>query len=159
VHGRFLGNLTNSEADCPSSSSRALTAKAGERPATMAATSNQLAYEKSNASANSQIKVLTDLVKSLLKAMEEQKEEHAHQLETLTKTFTQQIETLKAQVMEMTEKIETQLSNIQPPPSASPSYAEVARTPPSSRPSNVHTNPHLDGYDTINDDRHIVLHD
>jgi hypothetical protein len=55
------------------------------------------------------------------------------------KTFTQQIETLKAQVTEMTEKIETQLSNIQPPLSASPSYAEVARTPPSSQPSNVQT--------------------
>ena len=118
---------------------KALTAKAGERPAAMAATSNQLAHEKANASASAQIKVLTDLVKSLLKTMEEQKEEHANQLEMLTKTFTQQIETLKAQVTGMTEKIENQLSNIQPPPSASPSYAEVARTPPSSRPSNVRT--------------------
>jgi hypothetical protein len=89
--------------------------------------------------ANAQIKVLTDLVKSLLRAMEEQKEEHANQLETLTKTFTQQIEMLKAQVTEMMEKIETQLSNVQPSPSGSPSYAEIARTPPSSRPSNVRT--------------------
>ena len=46
---------------------------------------------------------------------------------------------LKAQVTEMTEKIETQLSNIQPSPGASPSYAEIARTPPSSRPSNIRT--------------------
>jgi hypothetical protein len=118
---------------------RALTAKAGERPATMAATPNQLAQEKSNASANTQIKVLTDLVKSLLRTMEEQKAEHASQLETLTKTFTQQIEMLKAQVTEMTDKIETQLSNILPSQSATPSYAEVARTPPSSQPSNVRT--------------------
>lgn len=118
---------------------KALTAKAGERPATMAATLNHSTHEKPMLAANAQVKVLTDLVKSLLRAMEEQKEEHANQLETLTKTFTQQIETLKAQVTEMTEKIETQLSNIQPVPSASPSYAEVARTPPSSRPSNVRT--------------------
>jgi hypothetical protein len=41
----------------------------------MAATPNQMAHEKSNASANAQIKVLTDLVKSLLKTMEEQKED------------------------------------------------------------------------------------
>jgi hypothetical protein len=41
--------------------------------------------------------VLTDLVKSLLRTVEEQKEEHANQLGTLTKTFSQQIETLKAQ--------------------------------------------------------------
>lgn len=37
------------------------------------------------------------------------------------------------------EKIESQMSNIQPPRSISPSYAEVAGTPPSSRPSNVRT--------------------
>lgn len=118
---------------------KALTAKAGERPATMAATLNHSTHEKAMSTANAQVKVLTDLVKSLLRVMEEQKEEHANQLETLTKTFTEQIEMLKAQVTEMTEKIETQLSNIQPPLSASPSYAEVARTPPSSRPSNVRT--------------------
>ncbi|EIC06671.1 hypothetical protein OR221_3247, partial [Microbacterium laevaniformans OR221] len=46
------------------------------------------AYEMANASTNGQMKVLTDLVKSLVRAMEEQKEEHANQLETLTKTFT-----------------------------------------------------------------------
>jgi hypothetical protein len=118
---------------------KALTAKAGERPATIAATLNHSTHEKAMSTANAQIKVLTDLVKSLLRAMEEQKEEHAYQLETLTKTFTQQIEMLKAQVTEMMEKIETQLSNVQPSPSGSPSYAEIARTPPSSRPSNVRT--------------------
>jgi len=46
---------------------RALTAKAGERPATIAATLNQLTHEKVNA----QIKVLTDLVKLLLRTIEE----------------------------------------------------------------------------------------
>lgn len=118
---------------------KALTAKAGERPATMAATSNHLAHEKANTSANAQIKVLTDLVKSLLRAMEEQKEEHVTQIEALTRTFTQQMEALKEEVTDMTEKIQTQLSNIQALSSASPSYAEVARTPPDSSPSNVRT--------------------
>ena len=95
-------------------------------------------------SKRTEIKILTDLVKSLLEAtegqtsaMEELKREHANQIEVLTRTFTQQIEMLKGQVAEMTEKIESQLSNIQPPRSGSPSYAEVARIPPSSRLSNV----------------------
>jgi uncharacterized protein YicC (UPF0701 family) len=66
-----------------------------------------MAYEETNESANAQIKALTDLVKSLLRAMEEQKEDHGNQLETLMKIFTQQIETLKAQVTEMMKKIET----------------------------------------------------
>jgi hypothetical protein len=125
---------------------KALTAKAGERPATMAATLKHSGHEKAVSTANTQIKVLTDMIKSLLEAMEGQtsaveelKQGHANQIEVLTRTFTQQIETLKAQVTEMAEKIETQLSNIQPSPSASPSYAEIARTPPSSRPSNIQT--------------------
>ena len=122
---------------------KALAAKAGERPATAAATPNQPVHEKANASANMQIKVLTDLVKSLLKAMEEQKKEHVTQIETITRTFTKQIETLKAElkaeVTDMMEKIQTQLSNAQAPSSPSPSYAEVARTPPDSLPSNVRT--------------------
>ncbi len=70
----------------------ALTAKAGERPTTTTATSNQLAHEKANTNASAQINVLTDLVKSLLKAMEGQtsameelKREHANQIEALTK--------------------------------------------------------------------------
>src|ERR1700710_3310506 len=50
---------------------KALTAKTGERPATMAAIPNQLTHDKANTSANTQIKVLTDLVKSLLRAIEE----------------------------------------------------------------------------------------
>jgi hypothetical protein len=51
----------------------------------MAATANQLTHEKANANANARIKVLTDLVQSLLKAMEGQtpgmeelKREHAN---------------------------------------------------------------------------------
>lgn len=48
---------------------KALAAKAGERPATM--------------TVNAQMRLLTDLVKSLLSTMEEQKEKHANQLETL----------------------------------------------------------------------------
>jgi hypothetical protein len=122
---------------------KALTAKVGERSATMAAAPNHPAHEKAVPSANTQIKVLTDLVKSLLgamegqtSAMEELKKGHANQVEVLTRTFTEQIETLKVEVAEL---IQSQLANIQPLPSASPSYAEVARTPPSSWPSNVRT--------------------
>jgi len=122
---------------------KAFTAKEGERATSTTANPTQSSYEKSNTTTNMQIKVLTDLVKTLVKAMEEQKETHANQLETLTKTFTQQIETLKAQVTaqvtEMTEKLETQLSDIQLPQSGTRSYADVARTPPSSMPSNLRT--------------------
>ncbi|KAF4619073.1 hypothetical protein G7Y89_g14773 [Cudoniella acicularis] len=87
---------------------KALTAKAGVRPTTTTATSNQLAHEKANTSASAQINVLTDLVKSFLKAtegqtsaMEELKREHANQIEALTKTFAGQIETLKTEVAEL----------------------------------------------------------
>jgi hypothetical protein len=73
---------------------KALTAKAGERPTTMAATLNHSAHEKVVPTANAQIKVLTDLVKSLLEAMEGQtsameelRKEHANQIEVLTRTF------------------------------------------------------------------------
>jgi hypothetical protein len=38
---------------------------------------------------------------------------------------------------EITSMIQTQLSNIQVPASASPSYAAIARTPPTSQPSNL----------------------
>ena len=88
---------------------KALVAKAGERPATVAATPNQPVHEKTNASANTQIKALTDLVKSLLRTVEEQKEEHVTQIKTLMRTFTEQIEALKAEVTDMTENIQTQL--------------------------------------------------
>jgi hypothetical protein len=73
---------------------KALIAKAGERPTTMAATLNHLAHEKAVPIANTQIKVLIDLVKSLLEAMEGQtsameklRKEHANQIEVLTRTF------------------------------------------------------------------------
>jgi hypothetical protein len=67
---------------------RALAAKSSKRTTTIAATSNQVVHEKANTGTNVQIKVLTDLVKLLLRPTEEQKAEHARQLETLTKTFT-----------------------------------------------------------------------
>jgi hypothetical protein len=96
-----------------------------------------------------QIKTLTDLVKSLAKAMENQKQTHQNQIEaltkmhenqieTITKTVTQQIDTLKEEMAGMAEQIQTQLSSIQTS-SPSPSYAEVARTPPNSWPSNLRT--------------------
>jgi len=64
---------------------------------------------------------------------------------------------LKGQVTEMTEKIETQLSNIQPTPSASPSYAEIARK--TIEQTKQCTNSHLGGHDTIKDGQHTILHD
>lgn len=67
-------------------------------------------------------------------AMVEQKQAHASQIETLARMFTQQIETLKAEVAEL---VLTELSNIQATPSATLSYADIARTPPDSQPSNL----------------------
>jgi hypothetical protein len=51
---------------------RALIAKAGERPVIMATTLYYLTNEKAALTTNTQIKVLTDIVKSLLEVMEEQ---------------------------------------------------------------------------------------
>jgi hypothetical protein len=124
---------------------RALAAKA-ERPA--AAATNHSSQEKGTNN-SAQIKTLTDLVKSLVKAMEDQEQKHqnqidaltsmhANQIETITTTVTQQIDTLKEEMAGMAEQIQTQLSSLQIS-SPSPSYAEVARTPPNSSPSNVQT--------------------
>ena len=52
---------------------RTLSAKAGERLATMAAAPSQPG--KATATANTHIKMLTDIIASVLKAMEEQREE------------------------------------------------------------------------------------
>jgi hypothetical protein len=122
-------------------------AKEKKRLAADAADQTQAITE--DGGAGSQLQQLTDLVTSLLKTIEEQKQAHAAQIEeqqqaharqieeqkqTLTKVFTQQVETLKAEVTAM---IQTQLSNVQIPVSASPSYAAMARTPPISQPSNL----------------------
>lgn len=61
---------------------RAIAAKTGQR-STTAAPLNQWAAEKATTTTNMQIKVLTDLVKSLLKAMEEQKLEQAKQIASM----------------------------------------------------------------------------
>jgi hypothetical protein len=135
---------------------RAMAAKA-ERPA--AATTTHSSQEKST-NTSVQIRILTDLVKSLAKAIEDQKQthqnqtealikkhesqietltkKHENQIDTITKTVTQQIDKLKGEMAMMAEQIQTQLSSIQTP-SPSPSYAEVARTPPNSWPSNLRT--------------------
>jgi hypothetical protein len=92
---------------------------------------------------------LTDLVKSLVKAMEGQEQKHQNQIEALTRmhenqtetitaTVTQQSDTLKEEMAGIAEQIKTQLSSLQAS-SPSPSYAEVARTPPNSWPSIVQT--------------------
>ena len=121
------------------------TTNVAKQLAAAATAPNQLATEKVNTATNVQIKQLTDLVTVLLKAMEEQKQAQAramkeqkqvqvNQIETLTRMFNQQIETLKAEVVKL---IQAQLSNIQALPSATPSYADIARTSPGSQPSNL----------------------
>lgn len=68
--------------------------------------------------------------------MTEQKLSYRNQMEALTKTFTEQIDTLKGEMLAMTKQIHTQVSSIRAS-GPSPSYAEVARTPPSSQASNI----------------------
>jgi len=97
------------------------------------------------ANSNSEAKTWMDMVTTLIKSLEEQKQEYARQMEeqkqmyikqreNMTEIFNQQILALKEEVAAM---IQTQLSNVQVPTSASPSYAAVARTPPVSQPSNL----------------------
>ncbi len=125
---------------------RTSTAKAAERLAAAAATANRSVTGRTSAIAG-QDKALAGLIASLLdaiaeqkqeqmEAMEEQKRAHANQIETLTDMFMKQIETLKAEVAEL---IQTQWSNVQKSSAFNLSYADVARTPPSSQPSNVQT--------------------
>ena len=52
---------------------KAFTIKAGERPIIMAVTLNHLIHDKVILTINTQVKVLIDLIKSLLRAIEEQK--------------------------------------------------------------------------------------
>ena len=73
---------------------RALTAKA-ERPVA-AATTHSSQEKGTNTSA--QIKTLTDLVKSLVKAMEDQEQKHQNQIEVLTRIHENQIETITTTV-------------------------------------------------------------
>lgn len=112
---------------------RAPATRMAERLAAAAAAPDQLATEKADMAANAQIKVLTNLITALMRAMEEQKQAQANQIETLV----QQIDALRIEVTEMKETIQTQLTNAQTSPSAIPSYADIARTPPESRPSNL----------------------
>lgn len=76
------------------------------------------------------MKVLNDLVKSLVKAIEEQKQAHASQTETLVaqiRTLKTQLADMSTQVTDLKEEFRTQITSIQAL-SSSPSYAEVART-------------------------------
>lgn len=112
---------------------QALAAKA-ERPTATA--SHHASQEKGTT--NAQIKTLTDLVKSLMKAMEEQNVIHQNQIETITKTHQNQIEALAktitqhfdalkwemADMAAKTEQIYSQLASIQAS-RPSPSYADV----------------------------------
>jgi hypothetical protein len=125
---------------------RASAAKAAERLAAVAASTSRSAMGKMSTTTG-QNKEVTDIIAALLSAIEEQKQEqreameqqrraHASKIETLTEMFTKQIEALKAEVAEV---IQTQWSNVQKSSVFSLSYADVARTPPSSQPSNVQT--------------------
>jgi hypothetical protein len=154
-------------------------AKAKERLAADAINQAQLITENGRAATGAQLQPLINLITSLLKAIEEQKQAHATQIEeqqqaharqieeqqqahakqieeqeqTLTKVFTQQVETLKT---EMAAMIQTQLSNVQIPVSASPSYAAIARTLPISQKQPAVLL--LDEPDTIKYDRYAILH-
>ena len=132
---------------------QALAAKA-DRSAATATVPNPTSQEKGTTHA--QIRSLTDLVKSLIKTIEDQNLTHQHQIEsitktstrqievlkgevaTMTKTFTQQIDMLKGEIAAMTDQIQTQISSMQTP-GPSPSYAEIARTATNSWPSNIQT--------------------
>ena len=115
---------------------------------------NQVAAEKGNVAVNLQIKVLTDLITSLLREVKEQKQLQANQTEILSqridalraenkemraenKEMRAENEEMRAENKEMRETIQAQLANVQAPPSATPSYADIARTPPTSQPSNL----------------------
>jgi hypothetical protein len=120
---------------------RALSAKTREHQTTAGAIPNQWTFEKVTSAGNTQMKALTDLVKSLVKTMEEQKHSHANQIQTLLtqiKTLKIQLTEVSTQVADLREEVRTQVASIQTS-SPSRSCAEVARTPPNSTPSNVRT--------------------
>lgn len=73
-------------------------------------------------------------IELLIKEREEQKGNAVEQVEALTRAFKEQMEVLKS---EMTTMLQAQGTGIQIPTGASPSYAEIARTPPNSHPSNL----------------------
>jgi hypothetical protein len=68
----------------------------------------------------------------------ELQEAYGGQIEALRKEITTSVQTQLSEIQaEITAAIQMQLANIQLSPSASPSYANVARTPPISHPSNL----------------------
>ncbi|KAF2815582.1 uncharacterized protein BDZ99DRAFT_118734 [Mytilinidion resinicola] len=73
------------------------------------------------------------------KRIETLSKEHANQINELTRTLTQEREALKTEVKAMVDMVDTRLSKIQTTPSGTPSYANVACTPPYSQPSNLQT--------------------
>src|SRR5205809_857863 len=109
------------------------TAKMAEWLAAVATAPNQSRTDKANIAANVQIKILTDLIISLLRAIEEQKQTQINQIETLI----QQIDVLRIEVMEIREIIQTQLVNIQTSLSINLSYANIAYIPPENQLSNL----------------------
>lgn len=115
------------------------TAVVGEHQRLATTTPSLETTDWATSTTKTQVNVLTDLVRSLLKTMEEQRDGHMRHIETLQKSLSQEIEALQTRVVELTETIGLHLANTITHSNAVPSYADVARTPPSSQPSNVRT--------------------
>jgi hypothetical protein len=136
---RSMATMTSRET---SNRLRTSTAKAIEALATKDNASQvQSAAEGARAASETQYKTLIDLLVSqngaLMKALEDQKQTTAKQIEALTKAFMQQFEALKTELKTELAAVQAQLASVRIPTSASPSYAEIARTPPISQPSNL----------------------
>ena len=80
------------------------------------------------------VKILTDLVRSLVKETKDQRKEMQDQ----RKELMAEIESLQARVIELTDTIKNG-SSILHGPSPAASYANVAASPPTSQPSNIRT--------------------
>ena len=110
----------------------------------------EMMHAMDTSQANNKISVEISALKDLIVALSHQVAEITSELTATRKELTatknellttknematkNEMEALKAEIAAM---IQTQLSNLQVPASASPSYAAIARTPPTSQPSNL----------------------
>lgn len=133
-------------------------AKAKERLATEAAAQIQLITDDASAAAGMQIKTLIDLITSLLKAMEEQQQAHAKQIEeqklTLTKIFTQEVDTLKAENDGNDSDTTVERSGLHWQVAIVRGDCSYTADKPTKQPSVIL----LDEPDAIYHDRHAILH-
>jgi len=107
-----MGKKLRLEDQTVSTRNHTMAEKRAEQLAIIVTTVNHLTTEKINTTANMQIKVLTNLVMSLIGVLKEQKETQVNQIKVITEMFTEQINALKAEVIEKIKGIQTQLSNI-----------------------------------------------